>query len=124
MQDLSRSRSPPEHAPPHRRTPRPIGRHRMSNRFTFAAMLGLAALAAPLRARAAPSDGPARAATLTGTVTDDASHQPIAGVQISIVGTTIGTQTDAQGRYRLAGVPAGPARLRARRIGYASSERD
>ncbi|MDQ6633938.1 MAG: TonB-dependent receptor [Gemmatimonadota bacterium] len=96
----------------------------MSNRFTLVAMLGLAALAAPLGARAAPSDRPARAATLTGTVTDDASRQPIAGVQISIVGTTIGTQTDAQGRYRLAGVPAGPARLRAKRIGYASSERD
>src|ERR1700738_3525104 len=83
------------------------------------------ALGAPATVRAAPPiHRTERAATVTGTVTDEATHQPILGAQIFVLGSTVGAQTDAQGRYRLVNVPAGPVRLRAKRIGYASSDRD
>ena len=34
------------------------------------------------------------------------------------MGTTVGTQTNARGEFRLAGVPAGRAQVNALRIGY------
>jgi TonB-linked SusC/RagA family outer membrane protein len=100
----------------------------MSNRFTLAALGATVCLAtalgAPRTASAASSPArPTLAAVVTGTVTDQSSRQPIPGVQVSVVGTTLGAVTDAQGRYRLAAVPAGTVRLRARRIGYASEDR-
>ncbi|OOQ57751.1 SusC/RagA family TonB-linked outer membrane protein [Mucilaginibacter pedocola] len=39
-------------------------------------------------------------ATVTGRVLDD-KNQPLPGVNVSIVGTTVGTVTDANGRYKL-----------------------
>lgn len=62
-------------------------------------------------------------ATISGTVTDQRSGQPLPGVQVNIVGTMIGALTDAQGRYRIVNAPAGPARLRARLLGYTAVER-
>ncbi|OJW16311.1 TonB-dependent receptor [Mucilaginibacter sp. 44-25] len=38
--------------------------------------------------------------TITGRVTDE-NNQPLPGVNVSIAGTTIGTTTDVNGRYRL-----------------------
>jgi TonB-linked SusC/RagA family outer membrane protein len=64
--------------------------------------------------------------SVTGTVTDEQSKQPVAGVQMTIVsaGAIVnGAVTDAQGRYRITGVAAGVAKIRARRIGYASVDR-
>src|ERR1700681_1515459 len=63
------------------------------------------------------------AAAVTGTVIDADTHQPVPGAQISVIGTTIGTVTDAEGHYRLDGIPAGVVTIRARRIGYGSSDR-
>src|SRR6478672_8752491 len=56
--------------------------------------------------------------TITGRVTDNATQRPVAGVQVSIEGTSRGTATDADGSYRLSGVAAGNQIVRARRIGY------
>ncbi|MBX6331129.1 MAG: SusC/RagA family TonB-linked outer membrane protein [Gemmatimonadaceae bacterium] len=58
--------------------------------------------------------------TITGRVIDSASQQPVPSAQVRLVGTTIGTLTGADGRYRLDNVPAGRASLRAQRIGYAA----
>lgn len=63
------------------------------------------------------------AATITGTVTDERTLQKLAGVQITIAGSTLGAVTDIQGRYRITGVPAGSVTLRVRRIGYVATER-
>jgi TonB-linked SusC/RagA family outer membrane protein len=41
------------------------------------------------------------AATITGTVTDAATGQPMAGVNIIVRGTTEGTTTDAEGRFSI-----------------------
>ncbi|MCU0617131.1 MAG: carboxypeptidase regulatory-like domain-containing protein [Gemmatimonadaceae bacterium] len=66
-----------------------------------------------------PSTLPAQPATgtLTGRVTDAASGQPVAAAQISIVGTTNGTITSAEGQYSLR-VPAGSVTIRVLRVGY------
>ena len=52
-----------------------------------------------------------------GTVVD-ATEQPIAGAQVSIVGTQRGTITGADGTFRIANVAAGARQIRASRIGY------
>jgi TonB-dependent starch-binding outer membrane protein SusC len=59
---------------------------------------------------------------VVGAVTDAATRQPIAGAQITIVGTTLGTVTDPQGRYMLRNVPAGPQLIRVTLIGYAADD--
>ncbi len=57
--------------------------------------------------------------TVRGRVTDNATQQPISAVTVT-VGSRI-AQTRADGRYVIAGVPAGTETLRARIIGYASA---
>lgn len=41
------------------------------------------------------------AATVSGVVTDAASSEPLVGVSVSVQGTTNGTQTDVNGRFKL-----------------------
>lgn len=55
--------------------------------------------------------------TVTGTVTNAATNQPIDGITVSAVGTQAGGVTDAQGRFRIV-IPAGEQTLAARGIGY------
>jgi TonB-linked SusC/RagA family outer membrane protein len=52
-----------------------------------------------------------------GTITGE-SGQPVPEVRVLVVNTTIGAVTGADGRYTIAGVPAGTQQLRAQRIGY------
>jgi hypothetical protein len=59
-------------------------------------------------------------ATVRGRVTDAATAAPIAEVAVTVVGTRLGTITDAEGRYVLPRVPAGAVTLSAARIGYAT----
>jgi TonB-linked SusC/RagA family outer membrane protein len=66
---------------------------------------------------------PVLAGTITGTITDKSSGQPLAGVQIGIVGTTLGVTTDNAGKYRLGAVEAGTVQLRVRFIGYVPIDR-
>ena len=56
--------------------------------------------------------------TLAGTVRDRATQEALPGVSVTLEGTTFGTATDANGRYRLPGVPAGAYNLRASFVGY------
>lgn len=58
---------------------------------------------------------------ITGRVTESGTGRPVADANVVIVGTTRGARTDADGRYRLADIPAGTAQVRALRIGYSSS---
>jgi outer membrane receptor protein involved in Fe transport len=55
---------------------------------------------------------------VAGQVRDSATGSPIAGAMISIEGTRRSAVTDADGRYRIAGLRAGRYVLRARYIGY------
>ena len=54
---------------------------------------------------------------VSGRITVEGSGEPIVAASVNIVGTSIGTYTDDQGRFSL-NVPDGPATLRVRRIGY------
>jgi TonB-linked SusC/RagA family outer membrane protein len=55
---------------------------------------------------------------VTGRVVDQATSLPIPDAQVQVLGTTRGARTDADGRYRIGGLPAGEATVRAARIGY------
>jgi TonB-linked SusC/RagA family outer membrane protein len=63
----------------------------------------------------------ARMGTLTGTVTDADTHEPVASVAIVVENTRLGAMTDTDGRYRLANVPPGTYTVSARRIGYSKA---
>jgi TonB-dependent SusC/RagA subfamily outer membrane receptor len=53
------------------------------------------------KARAGESASLAHLIAITGTITDDVSQQPLAGVSIVVKGTSRGTSTDTDGRYTL-----------------------
>ena len=59
--------------------------------------------------------------TLTGRVTDGASKAPLVGARVLVVGTSLATTTNGEGRYRLAGIPAGAQSIRFYQIGYAAT---
>lgn len=58
--------------------------------------------------------------TVAGTVTDQSTNAPLAGVQISITGTQLGTITNNDGRFVIVNVPAGSREVRATSIGYSA----
>ncbi|HEX6054117.1 MAG TPA: TonB-dependent receptor [Gemmatimonadaceae bacterium] len=63
------------------------------------------------------------AGTITGTITDRATQQPIPDAQVVIVGSTRGARTNDQGQYRLVSVPSGSTRIRVLRLGYEAETR-
>src|SRR5215210_8307656 len=54
---------------------------------------------------------------VSGVVTVEGSGEPLAAASVNVVGTSVGSYTDDQGRFSLV-VPEGPATLRVRRIGF------
>jgi hypothetical protein len=83
-------------------------------RPTLVLFLMLSFLNAALAAQVRP---PRPTAVVSGVVTDT-SGAPISLVDIRISVIGVAASTDASGRFRLAGVPLGTARLAIRRIGY------
>lgn len=79
-------------------------------------MTGAMALVAALLAVPAA----AQQTAVAGTVVSGSTLEPLAGVQVSIDGTSLGALTDADGRYRISGAPTGDVTVRARMIGYQS----
>lgn len=69
------------------------------------------ALASPLFAQATGS--------VRGRVIVEGANRPLPQAQVGVVGTTIGTQTNEDGEYRLSNVPAGPRTIRVVRLGFA-----
>ena len=60
---------------------------------------------------------------ISGQVTNAVTMQPLVGVNILVVGTTLGAMTRDDGRYIIPNVPDGTHRLRTQRIGFTSDER-
>jgi TonB-dependent starch-binding outer membrane protein SusC len=56
--------------------------------------------------------------SVRGTVVEAATQRPLAGVQVTVVGTQLGTSTNAEGRFLIGGVPTGTQQIRIRSIGY------
>ncbi len=69
----------------------------------------------PAAARAAQ---PAQA-TIAGTVRDEESGAPLVGAVVALTDLDRAVATDAEGRYALRAVPAGPLHIAVRSIGYA-----
>jgi TonB-linked SusC/RagA family outer membrane protein len=59
----------------------------------------------------------AQTGTIAGTVTSE-SGQTLAGAQVLVVGTTLGTRTGTDGRYTIVNVPAAQYRVRVQFIGH------
>lgn len=64
----------------------------------------------------------AQTGTVSGTVVDEQTSAPLADALVVVAGTEIRAVTRADGRFSLAGVPAGGRTVRATRIGYAAGE--
>lgn len=60
----------------------------------------------------------AQATSISGTVVSGSTSNPIPSVQILIAGTTVGTTTDGNGRFRLGGLTGESVTLEVRRIGF------
>lgn len=82
--------------------------------------LGLAAGAAlVLGAAQLPAQ---QAGTVTGQVTNATSGRELSGVQVSVLGSGLGTLTGNNGRFLIPNVPAGPVTVRADMIGFGVEE--
>jgi outer membrane receptor for ferrienterochelin and colicins len=80
-------------------------------------LAALSVFALPLAlAAAAPAIAAAQTGRISGSVADSAAR-PIAGAQISVVGTAHRAISDDAGRFTITGVPAGTYDLRAQRLG-------
>jgi iron complex outermembrane receptor protein len=58
---------------------------------------------------------------INGSVTDRETGRPLAGANVIVAGTGIGTITDADGKFLLASVPSGTLEVRASYIGFAQA---
>ena len=61
--------------------------------------------------------------SVTGTVIDAVSRRVVAGAQVFIKGTSIGSSTGETGRYTIANVPPGNRTVGVRQLGYAAQEK-
>lgn len=86
------------------------------------AIAAIGALAA-LGVRAAPLAAQATG-TITGEVIEAVTQRPLAGAQVFIPGSQSGTLTNADGRFLIPGVQAGPVTVRVQLIGYGTAERE
>src|SRR5580658_5520442 len=59
-----------------------------------------------------------KAQTLSGTVTDSATHKPIEGASVYITQLKRGSVTDAKGRYHINGLPKGSYDVTLGIVGY------
>lgn len=61
--------------------------------------------------------------TVTGTVTEADSEQPLPGATVQVVEVGTGAATDGEGQYRITGVPAGEQTIQVSFVGYQEQER-
>ncbi|MFN9423121.1 MAG: carboxypeptidase regulatory-like domain-containing protein, partial [Gemmatimonas sp.] len=62
--------------------------------------------------------GQAATGAVTGRVTDVGTKGPLSDVRVQVVGSVSAGRSDANGTYRITGLPAGTYTLRAIRLGY------
>ena len=82
-------------------------------------LLSAAAYVTPLIVTATvPIHAQAVAGAITGSILASGSEAPISNAQIAVQGTGRLTVSDANGRFRLTGLPAGDVTLEIRRVGF------
>lgn len=84
--------------------------HRYRNAILLLSLLVLAALASDLWA--------GTTGKIAGRVTDRETQEPLVGVNVVVVGTTMGAATDVGGNYTILNLPPGIYSIRASIIGY------
>lgn len=90
----------------------------MSSRIVLRSLVQITLLGVLFAGRAQAQQG-----TIAGRVTDAVTGQPVAQVQINVVGTNLGAQVNSQGQYTLRGVTPGTFEVRALRVGFAEQRR-
>jgi TonB-linked SusC/RagA family outer membrane protein len=85
-------------------------------KLTRSIFLGLALLLLPGLAWA-------QQGTLTGTVTEAETGEPLPGATIQVVGEELGTAADSEGSFQISGVPAGNQTIRVSFVGFQDEER-
>jgi len=70
-----------------------------------------------------PSAVWAQQGTIAGTVLDAETDESLPGATVQVVGMDMGSATDAEGAFRITGVPAGEQTLRVSFVGYQTLER-
>jgi TonB-linked SusC/RagA family outer membrane protein len=83
---------------------------------TLARLAGVTRVVFALAATAAAAG--AQSATISGRVTAEGSGAPLGDSRVVVVGTNLIASTNAEGRYTLRNVPAGPTQVRVLRVGY------
>ncbi|MEQ8330200.1 MAG: SusC/RagA family TonB-linked outer membrane protein [Longimicrobiales bacterium] len=96
----------------------------MSRRFVgfFGRFGGVCALLLAWAAMPAAAD--AQTGSITGTVVAATTGQPINGAQVTLVGTSMGSLTNAAGRFLITRVPAGTRTVQVVYVGYASGSQE
>lgn len=64
----------------------------------------------------------AQTGQITGTVIDAETQEPLPGVNVVLVGTTVGSSTDLDGHYEITGIEPGTYTVRASFVGYTAQE--
>jgi|TARA_B100001971_G_scaffold142920_1_gene132072 outer membrane receptor protein involved in Fe transport len=59
---------------------------------------------------------------ISGQITDESTGEPLVGVNVQVVGTSLGAATDISGYFNILGVAPGNVSVRASAIGYATYE--
>lgn len=85
--------------------------------FATARRPGVTILSALLLLALAAGAARAQEGTVAGQVLSGTTAEPVSGAQVFIPGTSLGALTDADGRYRIAGVPPGQTEVRVSMIG-------
>jgi TonB-linked SusC/RagA family outer membrane protein len=78
---------------------------------------------AGLPGRSSAQQQPATGATISGKVSARDTNEPLTDSRVIVVGTSIFTVTNAEGRYTLRNVPPGALEVRVLRVGYTEQKR-
>jgi len=100
------------------------GTWRRVKRGALVLSAGLAVTSGRLSAQASPPATNAHRARITGTVTEEDSKRPLAGVNIFLIGTPITATTGPDGKYVIPSAPVGIFSLEARRLGFGQSRKE
>ncbi|PQJ34858.1 hypothetical protein BSZ35_09825 [Salinibacter sp. 10B] len=76
-------------------------------KLAIAILLGFGLATSPAPAQDPASQNKPKTGTVAGVIVDAQQGEPLPGANVSIKGTTTGTSTDLNGRYRLTGLEAG-----------------
>lgn len=66
----------------------------------------------------------AQTGEIRGVVTASGTLEPVGSADVVVVGTTLATFTDRQGRFAMSRVPAGSQQVEVRSVGYRTGTRE